>query len=259
MNYAMNGYEPIFQAAKSDAAASSLQEEIERFRSSNLFHFTVPVHGMRFMPDHEALGIAVMHDPQFVLDCLRKPKPTLGYANPADFCAVDMIDSRHIMMIAILKQWLPTTDLRIVEIGGGFGNWARLCEGQIDYRTWTIIDMRFVSSLQDLFLRAFLQDFGKIALIDTDQYPAWKTQCERFDLAIGAHSMSEFGFPDFYDYFEHVVMKSKYFFYATHLSYPEPIMVREKLAKIEQHFHCMVMIKSEQDSVGNYLFVNNRL
>jgi hypothetical protein len=209
------------------------------------------------MPDHEALGIAVMHDPKFVLDCLSKPKPMLGYGNPADFCAVDMIDSRHIMMIAMLKKWLPdATDLRIVEIGGGFGNWARLCEGQIDYRAWTIIDMPFVSRLQDWYLRSLLQDFGKIALIDTERYPAWKHQCERFDLAIAAHSMSEFAFPDFYDYFENIVMKSKYFFYATHLSYPAPTMVREKLATIERHFRCLVTVKSEQDTVGNYLYAN---
>jgi hypothetical protein len=159
-----------------------------------------------------------MNDPAFMMACLEKPKPTLGYADPSKVFSPDQMDCRHMMMIAMIKRHLPKhlSNLRIVEIGGGFGNWTWLSENEIDYLTWTIIDMPFVSKVQDWYLSSVLQDFGKVKLIDTDHYPQWKREGHIFDLAIGAHSMSEFAFEDFHDYFKEIVLRSRYFFYATH-------------------------------------------
>lgn len=251
-----DGYSDVFNTANDAAARMPLQDEIEHFRDSDLYRFIAPLGRRAHMPDYQALGIGLLNEPTVVTTLLAKSKPTLGYARPTDFCPLDMVDSRHIMMIAIIKRWLPDhlSNLNIVEIGGGFGNWARLCEGQIDYRRWTIIDLPFVNEVQRWYLSSILDDFSKITLIGTDHYPMWK-QDKAFDLVIGAHSLSEFSSEIFDDYYENIVLKSQYFFYATHLAHPNTLLVNEKLDRINQHFECLATVHSEDDSVGNFLMV----
>lgn len=254
MTQVNQGYASVFAACEAQSTAS----DHYRFRDSPAFHFLVAVGSQREGPDYEALGRAASFDVDLCARYMKRPKSALGYASQQDYRKWDAIDSRHIMMSTFIfctKDW--PAGIRIVEIGGGFGNWVRLNHSVIDYAHWTIIDLTFVSRLQHWYLEYEIGPLADInvELVDSEGYDRWKRSVDRgVDLVIGAHSLSELDWNTFCDYFENVVCKAPALFYATHRSRPSTELVEKKLNFIAQRFKEDRHFLSENGQVANILF-----
>jgi hypothetical protein len=248
------GFAPLFAACEARSHAA----DYTRFRDDRAFHFMVPVGSQRLGPDFEALGRAASFDVDLCARYMKRPKSALGYADPTQYQRWDAIDSRHIMMSTFIfgSRALPA-GIRIVEIGGGFGNWVRLNHSVIDFARWTIIDLTFVSKLQRWYLE---QEVGpladlKVALVDSEAYPDWKRSSDaEADLVIGSHSLSELDWATFCEYFDNVVSKAPAFFYATHRSRPSQELVQRKLDRIRERFKEERYFLSENGQVASILF-----
>ena len=185
-------------------------------------------------------------------DILRYRK-VVGYGDTVPMYAdYSNLDSRHIMMMVILFANARDPIESVVEIGGGFGNWRTLNQ---HIPRWTIIDLPHVLNLQKWYFeqQEILSD--QYQLISAFDYDAWNQKNHSYDLVIGTHSLSEFSLEIFHQYFEKVVRKAKYFFYAYHNTRPTPELIESKLLIIRQHFDLVVNVSSEQGNVSNCLFI----
>ena len=183
----------------------------------------------------------------------RQGKSQLGYEGTRP---MDAIESRHLMMMTLLFEIVGTEQKHIVEIGGGFGNWTRLAQNVIGFDEWTIIDLPFVSKLQKWFLRKELEDdfYDKVNFVTTKNYPDWKKEFKGADVVIGAHSLNEFALEDFEEYFESVVKKCEFFFYATPVDGPSIELVEKKNKIISEFFENAHYLLTEEDRVSNIVY-----
>jgi hypothetical protein len=249
-----NGYADIFAAGENASDQINLEDYFATFRDEPIFHFVTTNNSQRNEPIREALSIAMGIDPSLCFDYMSRPKSLLGYRSTEHYERWDIVDSRHIMMSTIIFSSLGQTVGNVVEIGGGFGNWLRLNETIINYPKWTIIDLPFISRLQEWYLTQELADTTKLELIDVPHYPEWLARNEDIALVIGTHSLSEMAWPVFCNYFDNVVIRTEYFFYATHTLLPTTSLVQKKLEYIQKSFLCVVDIPSEDGTVKNILY-----
>lgn len=253
-----SGFRRVFDRCAAVAASKeNLEALFPTFREEmDVFHFLTAVGSQKTGPDKQALGIAMRIDPLLCYDYMSQPKSHLGYASLDDFERWDVVDSRHIMMCTQIFNHLGSDGAkRIVEIGGGFGNWVRLNAGIIAFEKWSIVDLPFVSRLQRWYLSNVLGErIGLVEFVDTDQYAAWSTAETDIDLAIGAHSLSELDWTTFETYYRRTLIHAKYLFYATHLVIPTPDLVEKKLDFIAEDFHPVAETYSEGGTVRNILY-----
>ena len=182
-----------------------------------------------------------------------KNKLILGYKNSTqEHASYTQLDSRHIMMSVLLFTWLPQKVENIVEIGGGFGNWVRLNMIQ-SFKKWTIIDLPHMIELQEWYLNKENISKQKYELISALNYDKWNSKKESYDLVIGTHSLSEFKFEVFKDYFKKVVMKADYFFFCYCIPFSECIDL--KLRFIDENFMLLNSVLSEGNNVANNLYI----
>ena len=182
-----------------------------------------------------------------------KNKLILGYKNSSqNHVAYTQLDSRHIMMSVLLFTWLPDNAETIVEIGGGFGNWLRLNTIQI-FKKWYIIDLPHLCKLQQWYLNKENVNKKKYELISCIDYDTWNSDKERYDLVIGTHSLSEFTFEIFKEYFKNIVMKADYFFFCYCIPYSDCIKLKLKL--IDENFSILDSVLSENNLVANNLYI----
>lgn len=182
-----------------------------------------------------------------------KKKLILGYKNSTqEYVSYTQLDSRHIMMSVLLFTWLPQKIENIVEIGGGFGNWLRLNTIQ-DFKKWTIIDLPHLCELQKWYLEKENIDKSSYELISAFNYNKWNSKKESHNLVIGSHSLSEFKFEIFKDYFYKILMKTDYFFFCYSIPYSESIDL--KLRLIDENFTLLESVLSEGNKVANSLYV----
>ena len=207
-----------------------------------------------FPPDDCAVKIAEQTNLELYQKYIthNKNKLILGYKNSStNFVEYTNLDSRHIMMSVLLFTWLPEPVQNIVEIGGGFGNWLRLNIIQ-EFNKWYIIDLPHVSELQNWYLKKENIPNNKYELITALEYEKWNSTHDNYDLVIGSHSLSEFKFAIFEDYFNKVILKSKYLFFCYATIYSDSI--NEKLSLINTHFELLNTVLSENDMVANSLY-----
>lgn len=93
---------------------------------------------------------------------------------------------------------------------------------------------------------------NKYELITALEYEKWNSTHDNYDLVIGSHSLSEFKFAIFEDYFNKVILKSKYLFFCYATIYSDSI--NEKLSLINTHFELLNTVLSENDMVANSLY-----
>jgi len=238
-----DGFTPIFEECR-----KKVGKDYSSFRSDPAFYFLAPFKDQVKQPDPEALKIADMQDAPLAHKYLSIPKPNLGYSD-LKFCPLDVVDCRHIMMSTIIFKHLK--DIKAVaEIGGGFGNWARLNLQVQDIDSWTIIDLDFVLDLQLWFLQNSLPDnlYSKVSFIDAES----QIQLEPVDLVIGAHSLSEISLDLFMDYMR-IIKDAKYLFYARHKSMPSVELSNKKMDILLSMFDVIENVESENGAVDNYL------
>ena len=130
----------------------------------NLFGFMTRHHPE---PDRAALDLAKRTHKQLYdvfLPISDPDPPWLGLGDPKRFKAGSlptMNACRHIMMMVFLMHLIPEDErragLRVLEVGGGYGNMARMAllagAETVNVRRWTVFDMRQSGLVQEWFLR----------------------------------------------------------------------------------------------------------
>lgn len=212
-----------------------------------------------FPPDEIAVSIAKRTNGNLYGKYIKQneKKRILGYKNCSQIHArYTNLDSRHIMMSVLMFSWLKEKVETVVEIGGGFGNWLRLNEFQI-FKKWSIIDIPHVGELQKWYLKEENIDENRYALVSAFDFEKWNDEFESHDLIIGSHSLSEFSLSIFEEYFNKVILKSKYLFFCYHVWASDSIV--KKIEIIEKNFVLVDSALSENDVVANSLYRNKRL
>ena len=138
----------------------------------------------------------------------------------------------------------------IVEIGGGFGNWLRLNNQIQKFSKWYIIDLPHLGMLQEWYFNKHDINPDKYKLVSAFNYK----EIPNPDLIIGAHSLSEFSWDVFEDYFNRLIVKSKYLFYSYHKHLPKIDLINKKLELISSKFNLLASFTSENGNVENSLF-----
>lgn len=247
MKHINDGFDFVFEQSKH---ANKL--DYNYFRSDPAFHFLTGVGDQINKPDGEALGIAAEKDIGLFLKYLSLEKSYLGYTGELAYHPLDKVDSRHIMMSTVIFSHLEGVSKNIVEIGGGFGNWARINLSLLDIDKWSIIDLPFVHDLQKWYLSNSLNDvyYQKIQFLEAD-----KDYQLSPDLIIAAHSLSEISWEKFIGYGK-LLDQTKYLFYAYHRDYPNRDLASLKMAYLSQKFNVVDEVLSENGMVRNILMKN---
>lgn len=123
--------------------------------------------------------------------------PRLGFLSPTTL--------RYFKVYEELKRLFPKiAEMKIAEIGGGFGGQAAVLQKLSGFKSYTIYDLPEVLLLQSKFLKT--NDMGSdIFYVDGRLPPAGK-----FDLVISNYAISELRRELQQIYFEHVVKSSTY-------------------------------------------------
>lgn len=250
----MDGYSRVFDHAID--TYKSIDEKEELFKSFRTNHVVYGfIDNGDTPPDMEADTIARKLNMELYRtykDVLRFRKQ-IGYGNSTPLYGdYNNLDSRHVMMFVVLFSNIKETINTVVEIGGGFGNWLTLNQ---HIPKWTIIDLPHVGDLQRWALTQQDVDPSKYELISAFKYDEWAFNTDQHDLVIGSHSLSEFSLEIFAEYFEKVISKAKYFFYAYHNTRPTPQLINAKRVMINTKFDLVVNVPSEGGNVSNCLFV----
>jgi hypothetical protein len=252
----MESYENVFNRSIENFNATGVNEEVfESFRSQNkLYAF---IDNGDYPLDIEADSIAknINISMWSKYKEMLKDRIKLGYNNSTSVHSdYTNLDSRHIMMFVILFTHIPLKIFdSIVEIGGGFGNWLTM-NRFVTFRKWSIIDLPHVSLLQNWFLSKQGISPEIYETISAFDYDEWALNHSSFDLVIGTHSVSEFSYSVFLNYFKKVISKSKYFFYCYHNTMPSRQLIVAKLNSIELVFEPIFTVLSESNNVTNCLY-----
>ena len=208
--------------------------------------------------DIDSLEIASKINPKLYDYYMSLPKPHYGYGKDptTPYRRIDFCDSHHIMMSTIIANQ-GRKFKRIIEIGAGYGAMIRLNEEVLDFEEWIDIDRPFVLDLAETYLETTMVEFKqleKIKYVSAYDYPEMES-----DLVIGAHSISELSMDDFMDYYEKIIKKTKYFFYATHINNCGEEMLTKKLEIISRDFTLKGGVVSEGGGVLNNFYSNKLL
>ena len=219
----MDGFKNIFDGAENKY--SNVGPSLENFRCTrDIYGFCVNEGNT----DEQALNYARNINNNLCNSFLNQPKGLFGYKGHENkYIKIDDLDSKHILMLTILLDNNTTNYSKVVEIGGGFGNMCRLSNNIISYDSWDIIDLPHMLELQSYYLKNEIEDISKINFIDAHSNKNYTNNT--VDLVIGTHSVSEFSWDIFINYFNNVISKSKYFYYGYNKHCPNPELINMKL------------------------------
>ena len=160
------------------------------------------------------------------------------------------------MMSTIIFSAIGKDINNVVEIGAGFGNWARLNNDIINFNKWTMIDLEFVTKLQKWYINQTVTNSSNIDFVsvDTPTFNPWASNLKEVDLVIGSHSLSEVSIEVFNLYYDTVLPKTRYFFYAAHKSQPSKKLLHTKLKMIAEKFNIITEVESSEGKVINILY-----
>ena len=248
-----DGFECVFQKSRDSFISGSSAELFETFRDHHdLFWFFIA----GGPPDTGAIEIAKRVDNNLYTKYFIhhiKTVEKLGYGNSTDAknWVYDCQDSRHIMMSVCLFTSIPSiADARIVEIGGGFGNFLRLNYNVQKFQTWNIIDLPHIGELQKWYLHKSHIPENVYNILSSDSKPTFDS-----DVVIGTHSLSELSWDIFTQYFTDILKRTNYLLYSYHITRPSEYLINRKRVMIETEFDCMTDIASEGGFVRNCVFV----
>ena len=227
------------------------------FRSNPIFQFVT--HNGQL--DFSALIEAHEQDENLLSKYLDIPKSDLGYGENLEYKFLDRADSRHIMMSTIITSYKKDFNT-IVEIGGGYGNWYRLNRNIMEFKKWYIIDLPFVLDLQKWYLKNEVNKIDRLRFIsayETENICSNLVDKQNIDIVIGTHSLSEMSMKDFIFYYDNIIKKSSYLFYAGHFFNFGYSLAKKKLKLISRNFSLIKSIKSEKGSAINNLYINKNI
>jgi hypothetical protein len=242
----MEGFTNVFTVCEQNKKS----EDIKNFRESPTYAFAF----QNGPPDNNAINLMFNINPEYYKHFISVPKGKFGYTPNVTYYPVDVCDSRHMMMSSIILQKSDSYP-HIVEIGGGYGNWTRLNQNIMKYNKWTIIDLPYVLDLQKEYLASENVDMTKMEFVSAYDYKTWTDDEKQFDLVIGAHSLSELSWDNFMEYFDNVLLKTNYLFYATHLTNCGEQLLTAKINKLMEEFDIISEYATERNMVKNILFL----
>ena len=200
---------------------------------------------------------------------------------------------RHVMMLTSLLSVLMSDgvlikNMNVFEIGGGYGNMARIMAKSFLFLHWTIFDMSHCTQIQQWFLHKSLGDsvyvhstvgYGHtlpsnnpflhnssiqlstikptIHLVDSRNMFSYGLQNrEKLTVVIATHSWSELPWEEFVSYW-YLVKRAQYILYSTQMSFPSSIICSTKIDTIKTCFDVAFLYKTEGGNVWNYVFKKN--
>ena len=251
----IKSFDHRFEECENESNNINLEDAFNNFRSSPTIYNFLASKRSNALPNTEA-EISANNKNKELADLYRKAKKhIIGYdSNRSTFKQVDNLDSYHILMNTIIFSNIGKHINTVVEIGGGFGNFIRLNNDIVDINSWTIVDLAFVIKLQKWYLNHYDLNIpvNFVEGDNLDVYNNWlKSNSNKIDLTIATDSMSEIDYEKFLNYFNDIVLKSKYFFYATHKMQPNKHFNRAKIDMIKTHFDLV----EKQDYKKSYLML----
>lgn len=252
----MKSFDQVFETSKEEIKNINLEEFFPSFRDNpGPYKFLTAIKSQYYEIDHEALNIAKLIDNNLAETYLQKKKPLTGYSSPDKYVPLDSVDCRHIMMSTIIFSRIGKNLDSIVEIGAGFGNWYRLNSNVINFNSWTMVDLEFVTKLQEWYINETVpNNNAKFVSVDTNQFHSWIQQIDKINLTIGSHSLSEISLDIFKMYYDTVFPKTKYLFYAAHKSQPSKQLLQAKLHLLNDMFDVITEVESSDGKVINILY-----
>jgi hypothetical protein len=217
----MDGFDNIFIGAANQYSLTGAS--LENFRyARNIYGFCVNDGSI----DEQALNYAKKINSDLYNKFVNQPKGVLGYKyHENEYVKIDDLDSKDILILTFLFDNNNLSFNNIVEIGGGFGNMCRLCKNIVNFNTWDIIDLPHMLELQNYYLENEIQDLSNINFINAHS----DIKYNNIDLVIGSHSISEYSWYIFLNYFTNVISKSKYFYMGYNKFCPSPELINYKV------------------------------
>lgn len=216
--------------------------DLVEFQHDPLFHFCT---ARDFGQDREALAAAHSLAPQWLERLLAVGDSPIGYRPgtiPAGACSV--FHTRHAAQLAFLLHHVaphrdPAT-LRIGEIGGGFGNFARLWGSAIGIHAWTILDLPFMTRLQQWYLHKTLPHVPQVAgsaaaglrWVDTEHRNEFVDEGPEFDVLISTHAWSELPRDEWLWYLHALLPRTRHLLYAASNATPDPVESNWRLDRL---------------------------
>lgn len=170
------------------------------------------------------------------------------------------------------------SQLKLFEIGGGYGNLARMAAQVFSFSSWTIVDMHHVRQLQHWFLTTSLAEtqfsivlenddvkaasdamtdsgHGRIQLVDSRRFLTYTlTRQQHIDVVIATHSWSEFSLETFLHYWVILRDRATYILFSTQLTFPSEENITRKIDLILEWYSVLSVIKTEGGRVATYIF-----
>jgi hypothetical protein len=217
----MSGYKSIFTNA--EQAYNNSTKSLEDFKyNRKVYGFCINEE----LADDHSLGLSREINAELTEQFMKQPKGLTGFKGHEDkYTPIDDIDGKHILQLTFLFNTKRSYN-HIVEIGGGYGNMARLCNNIVQYTQWDIIDIPHMSEIQEFYLKNEIKDVSKFRFLSA--YSNVEYSKAPIDLVIATHSLSELAIDDFCNYFNNVIKYSKFIFYGFNVSCPSPALIQTK-------------------------------
>jgi len=218
----MEGYKNIFDDAENKYKITGSKFDDFRY-ARDIYGFCINGGDI----DNQALSYADTVNKNLCNLFLQQQKSLIGYKDHEnEYIKIDDLDSKHIFILTYLFDGTDLSFNRIVEIGGGFGNMSRLSNNIVKYDNWDILDLPHMLELQKFYLENEIKDISKINFINAHDKIIYK---DNIDLVIGTHSVSEFSWDIFLNYFSSIIKKSRYFYMGYNKYCPDPILISNKV------------------------------
>jgi putative sugar O-methyltransferase len=253
--------------ARAGAAFADVSRFVE-FQHDLLFHFCT---SRDFSSDVEALAAARQRSPQWLDRLLAVGDSPVGY-RPGTLLdgQCTLFHTRHCAWLTLLLHHLaPHHDparLRIVEIGGGFGNFARLWGHAVGIHEWTIVDMPFMTGLQQWYLRKTLPQVAqhgdpgvtagpRLRWIDTEHKNEFVDENPPIDVLVSTHAWSELPRDEWLWYLHNLLPRARCLLYAASNETPNPTEANWRLQRLAQVLRPIDLWKTHDDSTVVALYV----
>ena len=240
----LDGYSDIFKFYKNAARNVDTSKIYPEFKSHpELYNFILAVNRN---PDSASLQQALSINHIVAFELIQKGESRAG----GYFGCIDVVECRHILMLTFLKNYIGDKSLgNVLEIGGGYGNFVRLATDIFKWDDWTILDLDYISHLQEWFLTMENIPLDTVHFMSEDHLQPYVA-----DTIIGTHSLSEFDMNTFTKYYENYIKQAYRLFYVSHISMPSPELLKLKLDMIQTDFELKLSEPYEGNQSIMYIF-----
>ena len=198
-------------------AKTKTQVSLESFRTNPAYHYLDPGHRVHLKEIEHWGRLLDMGISSFEIEKDLETLVTLSAVDPRlDDGLVRRMDVIHyffLRQIALLHD--KKRELKVVEIGGGYGGLARqaFLLDHVSISEYTIIDIPITLTLIEQYLKRELspEDFNKLTFVDATMENFETRLPVSFDLGVATHSLSELDPQIVNSYLTHVIPRCETF------------------------------------------------